>query len=95
MDMDKPLHTEKISRNVKCMDELNDEIANVSKQVQELQNSRSTVRLNGSLTSKEVSILVVGLDLAIMKHEREIFRLKAQLATHKLKFQKETFWQNL
>jgi hypothetical protein len=96
MDMDKPLHTEKHRMSpAEIMADIQDQIANCESEIHSDIIRKNDVKMNMSLSNKEISILTIGLDLSIVKREREMFKLKAQLATHRLAFQKETFWRSL
>jgi hypothetical protein len=81
--------------SAEIMSEIQDQIANCESEIHSDIIRKNDVKHNLLLSNKEVSILTIGLDLSIVKREREMFKLKAQLATHRLAFQKETFWRSL
>jgi len=93
MDMDKQ-SPEKPSV-AQRMTELQEYIAQIESSIADDVDARSQARNNNTLSNRELSILLCGFDLCIAKQEREILKVKSQLATLRLNFQKETFWRNL
>jgi hypothetical protein len=90
MDMDNTTETQ-ASRMVR----IQETITGIENSIAEDCDARSQARNNNTLSNRELSILLCGFDLCIAKQEREILKLKSQLATLRLNFQKETFWRNL
>ena len=80
---------------VELMALLTETINTVQDEIQTLERNRSDVRTNHTLSNKEQSILALGLDVLIVRAERDLARLQTRLQTQRMKFQKETFWRNL